>query len=100
MGILSTLFMDPQYTSTSYQSFDRALAIITKYGHGAYMSKGDIKSAFRIIPITPKDWHLLGIKFNSHFYIDTCLPFGTSLSCSIFEKVGNLLQWIAQQRAQ
>ena len=92
--------MDPQDTSTSHQSFDNALAIIAKYEHGAYMSKGNVESAFRIIPIAPEDWHLLGIKFNNHYYIDICLPFSTSISCAIFKKVGNLPQWTAQQRAQ
>ena len=38
------LFMDPQDTSTSYQSFDQTLAIVAKYGDGAYMSKGYIES--------------------------------------------------------
>ena len=54
-------YMDLQDTSTSYQSFDQALAIVEKYGHGAYMSKGDVELVFRIIPIAPEDWHLLGI---------------------------------------
>ena len=43
--------MDPKDTSTSYQSFDQALAIMARYGKGAYMSKGDIESTFRIAPI-------------------------------------------------
>ena len=49
--------MNPHDTSTSYQSFD-------KYGYGAYMPKGDVESAFQIVPIAPEDWHLLGIQFN------------------------------------
>ena len=47
------LYMDPQDTSTTDQSFNQALAIVAKHGHGAYMSKGDVKSAFRIILIAP-----------------------------------------------
>ena len=93
-------YMDLQDTSTSYQSFNQALAIAAKYGHGAYMSKGDVESAFRIIPIAPENWHLLGICFNKRYFVDICLPFGASISCAIFEKVGDLLQWIAQKRAK
>ena len=37
--------------------------------------------------------------FNRRFYIDICLPFGASISCAIFENIGNLLQWIAQRQA-
>ena len=84
--------MDPQDTSTSYQSFNQALAIVAKYGHGAYMSKGDIELAFRIMPIAPEDWYLLGICFNKRFFVDIYLPFGASITCAIFEKVGDLLQ--------
>ena len=91
--------MDPQDTKTQYQSFDCALHLVAKMGKAAYMSKGDVKSAFRIIPIRKQDWHLLGIKINDNFYIDICLPFGASISCAIFEQAGNLLQWLAKCRA-
>ena len=53
-GKSTNSYMDPQDTSTSYQSFDQALVIVAKYGHGAYMSKGNVESAFRIIPIAPE----------------------------------------------
>ena len=92
--------MDPKDMSTSYQSFDQALAIVAKYSKAAYMSKGDVESAFRIVPIAPQDWHLLGIQFNRCFYIDICFPFRASISCTIFKNIGNLLQWIAQHRAK
>ena len=57
-------YIDQEDTSTSYQSFNHALAIVVKYGHGAYMFKGDVESAFCILPINPLDWPLLGIHFN------------------------------------
>ena len=80
-----------------YQSFDSALVIVANYGHGAFMSKGDVESAFRILPINPSDWPLLGIHFNHQYYIDICLPFRASISCALFEMVGNILQWIAKK---
>ena len=67
--------IDPRDATTSYQSFDYAVKIVAKYDHGCYMSKGDVEAVFRILPILKKDRHLLGIKFNSRFYIDICLPF-------------------------
>ena len=57
-------FIGPEVEATQYQSFDSALAIVSKYRHGAFMSKGDVESVFRILPINPKDWPLLGIHFN------------------------------------
>ena len=91
--------MDPEDTKTQYQSFDCALHLVAKMGKPAYMSKGDIKSAFRIVPICKQDWHLLGIKIQQDYYVDICLPFGASISCAIFEQVRTLLQWLAWCKA-
>ena len=91
--------MDPEDTKTQYQSFDCALGLVAKMGKAAYMSKGDVKSAFRIVPICKQDWHLLGIKIQQDYYMDICLPFGASISCAIFEQAGTLLQWLAHHWA-
>lgn len=52
-----------------YASISDAIAMIKSIGHSSYMSKTDIQSVFRIIPIHPDDYHLLGIKWsNSYFF--------------------------------
>ena len=91
--------MDPEDTKTQYQLFDWVLCLVVKMGKVAYMSKGDVKSAFIIVPIHKQDWHLLGIKIQQDYYMDICLPFGASISCAIFEQVGTLLQWLAHCQA-
>lgn len=53
----------------------------------------DLKSAFRLLPIHPSDFCLLGIKFQDCYYFDKCLPFGCALSCALFEKFSNFLHW-------
>ncbi|XP_056009591.1 uncharacterized protein LOC130046335 isoform X1 [Ostrea edulis] len=58
------------------------------------MAKSDIKDAFRIMPVNPLDYHLLGFVWNSAFYYERCLPMGASSSCQIFEQLSNALQWI------
>ena len=45
------------------------------------------------------DLQLLGVKFNNKFYVDCCLPFGVAISCTIFKDVANLIQWIAENKA-
>ena len=40
------------------------------------MAKTDLKSAFRLIPIHPDDWNLLGIYWQSQYYVDMYLPLG------------------------
>ena len=38
------------------------------------MGKTDIKDVFRIIPIHPDDYKLLGFSWQGAFYHDKCLP--------------------------
>ena len=45
---------------------------------GCLLAKTDIKSAFRIIPIHPNDYPLLGMEWLGRFYYDRCMPMGCS----------------------
>ena len=47
--------------SLQYVRVDDAIRILQSLGQGSYMAKTDLKSAFRLIPIHPEDWNLLGI---------------------------------------
>ena len=62
------------------------------------MAETDIDSAFRLIPVHPSDHPLLGFQFNGHFYYDSCLPFGASSSCALFESFSKALEWIAKHK--
>ena len=62
------------------------------------MAKTDVKSAFRIIPIHPNDYPLLGMKWENLYYFDRCLPMGCSSSCAIFEAFSTALEWLALHR--
>ena len=42
---------------------DDAYAIANFLGAGALMSKIDLKNAFRLIPVRPRDWNLLGMQW-------------------------------------
>lgn len=42
----------------------------------ALCAKSDIKSAFRLLPIYPGSFDLLGIQLNGHFYLDKMLTMG------------------------
>ena len=86
--------IDNQFTSVKYTSFDQVIHAISTIGRGAFLGKMDIKSAFRLIPIRPQDFHLLGFYFEDNFYIDKCLPFGCSVSCNTFEKFSTFLEWL------
>ena len=78
-------FIPEQFSSVQYASIGDAITLIKSLGKGCYMAKADIKSAFRIIPIHPDDYHLLGMKWNNSYFFYRCLPMGCSSSCAIFE---------------
>ena len=88
------------YSSVKYASVGQAIHNIVQIGTGAYLAKTDIQSAFRIVPVSPSDYPLLGFKWRGQFYHDKCLPMGCSSSCAIFERLSTALEWIIQQRVE
>ena len=71
----------PDYCSTvKYASVGDAVKLLKRLGKGCFMAKTDVKSAFRIIPIHPADYSLLGLKWDNMYYFDRCLAMGLSSS--------------------
>ena len=68
--------------------------MVVSLGRGCYMGKVDIRHAFRLCPVRPEDWHLLGYCWQDRFYVDVCLPFGSRSSPCIFNAFADALQWI------
>lgn len=90
-------FIDSTACSVNYSTLDEAAVMIAKLGPGALLAKSDIKSAFRLLPISPADFDLLGFKFQGHFYFDKMVPFGSSISCALWEKFATFLHWLIQR---
>ncbi|KAH3833697.1 hypothetical protein DPMN_107009 [Dreissena polymorpha] len=90
-------FIDPTLATVVYSSFDEAVDLLLNLGPGTLFSKTDIDSAFRLIPIHPSDYHLLGFKFQEKIYFDKCLPMGASSSCAIFERFSTALHYASEQ---
>jgi len=88
-------FIPDAQSSVKYATIADAIALIKQIGRGCFMAKTDIKSAFRIIPINPSDYNLLGMTWNKQYFFDKTLPMGCSSSCAIFEKFSTALEWIA-----
>lgn len=92
--------IDQGLKSVSYETLDVCIEILLSIGKGALIAKADLKEAFRIIPIHPEDYRLLGFQWDGNYYFDKCLPMGCGLSCSIFETFSSSLQWILQSKFQ
>ena len=87
-------FIPQKFTSVNYETLDDVVALVKKFGKGCLLAKADIEDAFRIVPIQPADYNLLGFKVNEKFYYDKALPMGCSTSCQTFEKLSCAVQWI------
>ena len=80
--------------SLQYVRVDDAIAILRFLGPGSFMAKTDLKSAFRLMPIHPDDWNLLGIYWQSQYYVDLYLPFGLRSVPYLFNQISDALEWI------
>ena len=89
-------YIEPLDFSLQYSTIDDAIAICHTLGKGALMAKVDLKNAFRLCPVRPEDWHLLGIHWRDRFYVDKCLPFGLRSAPFLFNMVADSLHWILE----
>ena len=90
-------FIDPSLCSVSYSSFDHAVEMISQLGQAAWLGKMDVKSAFRLLKISPNDFQLLGFRLLDKFYVDKVLSLGSSISCSLFEIFSTFLEWLLKK---
>ena len=77
-------FINLEKAATKYQSFQDTVKLVVQQGHFCLLAKGDVKSAFRVVPIVLRHLRCLGIYFEGEYYVDCALPFGSSISCAIF----------------
>jgi hypothetical protein len=78
-------------------AFDKALVAIRELGKNCLMSKIDIESAYRCIPVRPEDWSLLGFQWKDQFYFDIVMQFGITSATAIFEWYSSAAQYIAER---
>lgn len=80
--------------SLTYASVDDAVAIIKSLGRGTQLAKIDLKDAYRLVPVHPDDYHLLGTVWDTHMYVDRALPFGLRSAPKIFSAVADFISWV------
>ena len=67
-----------------YANFDEAVKLVVNVGKGAFMTKADMESAFRLLPVIQGIFCLLGIKVTNFYLIAKSLPMGASCSPALF----------------
>ena len=66
-------FIDKQYSSVQYATFDDAVECVLKVSPNCLMGKTDIDSAFRLLPVHDTDHPLLGFQLtNKYIMIHVC----------------------------
>ena len=93
----------PKHKCTvKYPDFNEAVMLCLK--QGKFVAKSDMKSAFRNMGIRKQDWKYLVMKAVSpidgktYYFVDKCLPFGASISCSHFQRFSNAVKHLVQWR--
>ncbi len=97
-GLSINDFISAEDSAVQYETLDRVIEIIIRLGPGALLAKADIEAAFRILPIHPKDYNLLGMSWENQFFYHKVLPMGARSSCKIFETFSSAIQWILQHQ--
>ena len=82
----------------TYTSVDRVARAAHQLGPGALLAKADIKSAYRLVPVHPEDWLLLGMQWKGEYIVDVILPFGLRSAPKVFTAVADALEWCVRQR--
>ena len=85
--------IDPALCSLKYISVEQVAERTILLGKGSLIAKIDIKSAYRLIPVSPADRHYLGTEWKENIYIDAKLPFGLGSAPKIFNAVADALEW-------
>lgn len=78
-------------------AFDKAVKMVRELGSGCLMSKIDIESAYRCIPVRPADWPLLGLHWKNEYFFDIVMQFGITSATAIFEWYSSAAEYIASR---
>ena len=86
--------INKQLSSLSYARIDATTQRVLQTGRSTLLSKLDLHSAYRVIPVHSNDRHLLGMKWNERVCLDTALPFRLRSAPEIFSAVADALLWV------
>ena len=76
----------------------------TRAGRGCVMGKSDFSSAFRNLGGKVRNFKILLLKAKSpldgkvYYFVDKCLPFEASISCSYFQRVSDAIAHIVKHK--
>ena len=93
-----------EYCKVSYPDFQDAVLMCIEAGKSCAIAKSDMSMAFRNVPLMKKFWRFLCLKAQHpatgkwYYFFDKCLPFGSSISCKIFQDISNAIAHIIKYK--
>ena len=90
--------VESQVSFPSVQSAIDIIMSLVEMAGAPMLSKLDIKSAFRLLPLAPSEFPLLGMRFDGNIYKDAFLPMGASSRCRIFQEFSNAFSHVLTAR--
>ena len=94
--------MPHELCTVKYCEFDDAIKRCIEDGVGCSISRSDISAAFRNLGIKLQHWKFLLMTAKSpidgkwYYFVDKCLPFGASISCSHFQAVSDAIAHVVK----
>ena len=92
------------YCTVKYPSFDKAVQLCIKAGKNCSIAKSDMSRAFRNVPLRKGDFMIMIMKAKHpktgvwYWFVDKCLPFGSSISCKIFQDFSDSIAFLVKYR--
>ena len=105
-GDLVNSFTPCDRCTVKYPDFSDAVRLCLKAGKSCKIAKSDMKVAFRNLGIKPKHFAWLLLKAKSpfdgltYFFVDKCLPFGSSISCALFQAFSDAIAAMVSYRTK
>ena len=85
--------IDQDLCSIRYASLDAAVSMVRAAGVGTHLAKLDLRHAYRMVPVHPRDRLLLGMSWQGSLLVDTALPFGLRSAPKLFSALADAVLW-------
>ena len=79
-------------------NFDAATDLAFRMGKRCYLTKIDIKHAYRLFPVRREDWPLLAYYWQGFYYVGIKLPFSGRSSASLFTSFAELVCCVLNEK--
>lgn len=86
--------------TVKYPDFEDVVRLCMSCGKSCVIGKSDMSSAFRQASLRKDQWCMMVMKAKHpitgvvYYFVDKCLPFGSSISCAIFQEISNAISHV------